>query len=220
MVQAQRFTIDASWQQSKLEVKLQVPDTINLEHLRGNMGEDGKSVYSDGEIPMPEETAAPEAPANEPIIDESVVAALADMGFSQNGCKRACIACGNNQEQAMEWIFSHSCDADFNDPIAAPSAAATKSSLDPEAVMMLTSMGFSEAHVTAALEQCGGNAERGADWLFSHSDDLDGAVAALAPGNNSSSESGAAPTPPARNGPATYRLRGFGKLCTSFDCQL
>jgi ubiquitin carboxyl-terminal hydrolase 5/13 len=33
--------------------------------------------------------------------------------------------------------------------------------------------------VEAALGHTGGNAERAADWLFSHSDDLDGAIAAL-----------------------------------------
>ena len=32
---------------------------------------------------------------------------------------------------------------------------------------------------TAALMSCGGNAERAGDWLFSHMDDLDAAVASV-----------------------------------------
>ena len=32
---------------------------------------------------------------------------------------------------------------------------------------------------TAALQSCGGNAERAGDWLFSHMDDLDSAVASV-----------------------------------------
>jgi ubiquitin carboxyl-terminal hydrolase 5/13 len=221
VIQAQRFTIDASWQQSKLEVKLQVPDTINLERYRGSVGDDGNSVFNlfkEGEVPMPEESEQPSPQAAssgqtaEPSIDESVLAALADMGFSQNGCKRACIACGNDLPQAMEWIFNHSSDDDFNDPPASTSTATTaKSGANPESVMMLSSMGFSEAHATAALEQCGGDMERSADWLFSHADDLDGAIAALATGAPSTT------TPPTdaasvRNGPGVYRLRGFGNV--------
>jgi ubiquitin carboxyl-terminal hydrolase 5/13 len=34
-------------------------------------------------------------------------------------------------------------------------------------------LGFSEAHAKKALKNTGGNAERAADWLFAHADELD-----------------------------------------------
>ena len=39
---------------------------------------------------------------------------------------------------------------------------------------------FTADQVRAALKETGGAADRAADWLFSHMDDLDGAIAALA----------------------------------------
>jgi ubiquitin carboxyl-terminal hydrolase 5/13 len=44
---------------------------------------------------------------------------------------------------------------------------------------MLTSMGFNEEAAAAALTACQGSVERAGDWLFSHMDDLDAAVAAV-----------------------------------------
>ena len=81
---------------------------------------------------------------------------------------------------------------------------------------MLASMGFSEEHVAAALGACGQNSERAADWLFSHADDLAGAVAALSVGEaagggdgggGNGGGSGGASTP--MDGPGIYKLRGF-----------
>ena len=40
-------------------------------------------------------------------------------------------------------------------------------------------MGFGSEAATAALKACSNNVERAADWLFSHMDDLDAAVAAV-----------------------------------------
>lgn len=40
------------------------------------------------------------------------------MGFPENGCKRACLAVGNSgTEAAMEWVFGHMEDADFDAPL-------------------------------------------------------------------------------------------------------
>lgn len=86
----------------------------------------------------------------------------------------------------MNWVLEHMGDADFNDPLPAASpTAATPSggggaggaAADPEALMMLTSLGFTERQAMGALKATGGDAARGADWLFSHTDDLDKAVA-------------------------------------------
>lgn len=63
----------------------------------------------------------------------------------------------------MEWVLSHMEDANFNDPIAEPSQAAPQASAtgaveappaaaDPESVMMLVSMGFTNQQAAAALK--------------------------------------------------------------------
>jgi len=44
---------------------------------------------------------------------------------------------------------------------------------DPESLMMLTSMGFSDKQATRALRKCDGNLERACDWVMSHMDDPD-----------------------------------------------
>jgi ubiquitin carboxyl-terminal hydrolase 5/13 len=68
----------------------------------------------------------------------------------------------------MEWVFAHMEDPDFNDPVvpaAAAAAPAAGAAADPESVMMLTSMGFSDVHAAAALKSCGGNIERAVGLL-------------------------------------------------------
>jgi ubiquitin carboxyl-terminal hydrolase 5/13 len=105
------------------------------------------------------------------VPDVSLVEQLMGMGFSQNGCTRAAIATRNaDAETAMNWIFEHMEDADFNDPPVLPSAggasaaaaagAAAVVSVDPEAMMMLTSMGYTEGQVAAALQATDSNIER------------------------------------------------------------
>lgn len=88
----------------------------------------------------------------------------------------------------MNWVLEHMGDDDFNDPLPAPGAAGASASsssdaaagasagVDAEALMMLTSLGFTERQAEAALKATGGDAARGADWLFSHTDNLDAAV--------------------------------------------
>ena len=96
----------------------------------------------------------------------------------------------------MNWVLEHMGDADFNDPLPAPgasgapgasssaAAAAGEARVDAEALMMLTSLGFTERQAEAALKATGGDAARGADWLFSHTDDLDTAVAEVSLGSS------------------------------------
>lgn len=66
----------------------------------------------------------------------------------------------------MEWVLAHMEDPDFNKPLPEPSAAVggggggedSSPAADPEAVAMLSSMGFTDAQASAALKvrsQCG-----------------------------------------------------------------
>eukprot|EP00478_Filoreta_tenera_P001431 GABV01001455.1.p2 GENE.GABV01001455.1~~GABV01001455.1.p2 ORF type:complete len:180 (-),score=63.48 GABV01001455.1:28-567(-) len=121
---------------------------------------------------MPE--AAPAVKVVEPKVE--IWTGLQPMGFSENACKRAAVAVDNaSVDAAMNWLLQHLEDADINDPLPAPGAPAGGSSggpaINPEHVMLLQAMGFSEAHVKRALKETGGNPDRAADWLFSHPDD-------------------------------------------------
>ena len=59
------------------------------------------------------------------------------------------------------------------------SVAAGAGAVDPESVGMLSAMGFTERQAKATLKSCNGSVERAADWLFTRTDDLDAAVAAV-----------------------------------------
>ena len=54
----------------------------------------------------------------------------------------------------MEWVLAHMEDADFNDPLPAPSGSApvqaAAAAPDPESLAMLESMGFSQKEVCPA----------------------------------------------------------------------
>lgn len=151
--------------------------------------------------------------------DDAVVAQLMSMGFNENGCKRAALATSNNVEAAMEWIFAHMEDADFNDPVLeggrAGEGASTSQGVNQEALTMLCNMGFNESHVRAVLQHTNNDAERAADWLFSHNDDLEGSIRTLqsgGPGVAGAASATAAGTSIDTNlddGTGRYRLRGF-----------
>jgi ubiquitin carboxyl-terminal hydrolase 5/13 len=165
-VQAQRYELGPDWQPIKLEVNLDIPQEIDLNDYKATGPQEGETL-------VPEEDSAPAAAAH-PEISEAAVGQLMDMGFSLNGCKRALMAVGGSDaEAAMNWIFEHNMDPDFNDPLpeSGGAAAAAPAGGDDDAVVMsLTeSLGcFTIEQVRAALKETNGAADRAADWLFSH----------------------------------------------------
>ncbi|KAL4452659.1 hypothetical protein ABPG75_008321 [Micractinium tetrahymenae] len=193
LVQMRRYYAE-NWEAKKMKVLVEAPQQLDLEQLRSPGGP------QPGEELQPEEPAAPAggaapATAAAPQPDETIVAQLVSMGFSENGSKRAALAVGNSSaEAATEWVFAHMEDPDFNSPLPEPGAAPAAGgapAANPEAVSMLTAMGFSERHATAALTACDGNVERAADWLMSRIDDLDSAVeAALAAASGAGAPAG------------------------------
>jgi ubiquitin carboxyl-terminal hydrolase 5/13 len=138
-----------------------------------------------------------------------------DMGFTMNGCKRALVAVGgSNVEAAMNWVFEHNMDPDFNDPLPDGGAAAPASSCGSDVdegvvASLVENLGcFTADQVRAAVKHCDGAADRAADWLFSHMDDLDRAIAALE--RSASASSGpAAPSVPLEDGEGKYTLVGL-----------
>jgi len=213
LVHMQRYEIGADWQPRKIEVNIEVPEEISLQELKGTGPQDGEKLVPEEAEGGGEAAIAPAAPT----IDEGALGQLMDMGFTMNGCKRALTAVGgSNVEAAMNWVFEHSTDPDFNDPLpeggtGTQESTPSDSGVDEGVVMSLVdNLGcFTADQVRAAVKHCAGAADRAADWLFSHMDDLDGAIAAL----ESSATSGASSEPksktPLEDGVGKYSLVGL-----------
>mmetsp|Transcript_45094 Transcript_45094/g.107193 ORF Transcript_45094/g.107193 Transcript_45094/m.107193 type:complete len:838 (-) Transcript_45094:153-2666(-) len=217
LIQVQRYTLNEQWVPTKLDCRVTMPQVLNLEHLRARGLQPGETELPDsgssGSGGGGAANAAPAAAA--PAPDEMMVAQLVSMlGITENAAKRAALAVSSGDiDMAASWYFEHMEDPDVNAPlpeagaaVAGGGAAAGGDAVDPDTLAMLTSMGFSEKHVRAALKACGANAERAADWLFSHADSLDADIAAL-------EGSGAAPGPAGSedysDGTGEYSLVGF-----------
>lgn len=191
-----RYILGDNWRPVKLDALVGVPEVLDLEGLRGVGVLPGEEVLEDG--------GAPPA-SSAPVPDPDIVAALTAMDFSSNAAKRAAIAVSNSgAEAAMEWVFAHMGDADFNDPLpAAAPAAAPAYTADPEAVATCMSMGFDSAAATLALKETGGAVDRAVDWLFSRTPaEIDALLAAPAP------DAAAAPAA-VEDGPGVYDIVGF-----------
>mmetsp|Transcript_34536 Transcript_34536/g.53015 ORF Transcript_34536/g.53015 Transcript_34536/m.53015 type:complete len:534 (+) Transcript_34536:1127-2728(+) len=207
LIQMQRYTLGADWIPKKLNVHLDVAhnDVLDLSSLKSSGPQDGESLVSEEEEG---ESSAQEKQSSSVVIDEAALAQLMSMGFSFNGCKRALTKVGGSDvEAAMNWVFDHSTDPDFNDPMD-EEPASTDSGDDGIVASLVESLGcFTADQVRAALKATGGAADRAADWLFSHMDDLDGAIAALSKETSSSTS-----TPPKvslDDGEGKYSLVGM-----------
>lgn len=168
VVQMRKFTISEDWTPKKLDVSIDVEQILDLSHLRG-------TGLQPGEEEMPALTVA-NAPAAAPVVNEEWLGSLMDMGFPLNSCKRAIIKTKNASiDAAMNWIFEHSQDADFADPIdqTLSSTSAPTDQCKPEDLLMITSMGFTEKQARNALKKNQYNVEMAANWIFSNMDSLD-----------------------------------------------
>mmetsp|Transcript_10448 Transcript_10448/g.16184 ORF Transcript_10448/g.16184 Transcript_10448/m.16184 type:complete len:882 (-) Transcript_10448:46-2691(-) len=213
LVHMQRYEIGDDWQPRKIEVNIDVPEEISLQELKGTGPQEGEKLVPEETEGGGEATSAPAAPT----IDEGALGQLMDMGFTMNGCKRALTAVGgSNVEAAMNWVFEHSTDPDFNDPLpeggaGAQESASSDSGVDEGVVMSLVeNLGcFTVDQVRAAVKHCAGAADRAADWLFSHMDDLDGAIAALESSATASASSEPKSKTPLEDGEGKYSLVGL-----------
>ena len=91
------------------------------------------------------------------------------------------------------YVYAYLCisiyiDEDFNNPLpeatgttgtTTTAAPTTVFQANADGIDMLGAMGFTSDQAVAALTSTANDIERAADWLFSHSDDLDGAVAGV-----------------------------------------
>jgi ubiquitin carboxyl-terminal hydrolase 5/13 len=183
LVHMQRYTIGADWSPQKLEVALEIPQKLDLTAWKFTDATEGEHIL----VEEKKEESINHSVNMHPILDETAVSQIMDMGFSLNASRRALTTVGGSDlEAAMNWIFEHSSDPDLNDPLPQPSnitplEADAGGSIDDNLVMSLAeNLGcFTMDQVRAALKHTHGSFDRAADWLFSHMEDLDTAIASL-----------------------------------------
>ena len=200
MVKLGRYTLGENWVQKKIDARVPVPETLDLSMY----ARDGIHA-TEVEMPNPENNSAQSPPSETtsaatttPVADPDIVAQIMSMGFSENGASRAALATGNSSaDMALNWVFEHMEDRDFNDPPqvnTASNAASVSGTISTELIETLMNYGFTQIQCTAALTATDSNLERAADWLFSHSDVASITEETVAQLNDSRSGGGAAVT--------------------------
>jgi ubiquitin carboxyl-terminal hydrolase 5/13 len=108
-----------------------------------------------------------------------VVNQLLMMGVPELSAKHAAYnTAGAGAEAACEWFYMNIENPDLNNPLPKVKVGGNIGQtqgpvFDPEAIMMLTSMGVSEKQAKRALRKSDQNLERAAEFVFSHMDDPD-----------------------------------------------
>ncbi|XP_008209827.1 ubiquitin carboxyl-terminal hydrolase 5 isoform X2 [Nasonia vitripennis] len=193
LLHLKKFTVKEDWTPIKLDVAVEMPDLLDLNFLRGN------GLQPTEEL-LPESNAAP------PIVyDQVLLGQLADMGFPVEACKRSLYFTENRGlDSATQWLMEHISDADFSDPFVPPGVDAKSDSAafvpNKESLEMVMSMGFTKEQATKALKATNNNLERAADWVFSHSSELD---------TLDMDVDAQPPEPSFRDGSGKYKLVGF-----------
>mmetsp|Transcript_20514 Transcript_20514/g.19747 ORF Transcript_20514/g.19747 Transcript_20514/m.19747 type:complete len:876 (-) Transcript_20514:159-2786(-) len=212
ILQIQRYELGPDWTPKKLDVNLEISEEIDLNEFKSNGPQDGENT-----LPDDEETEKSTNIQPPPQIDEGAIAKLMEIGFSYNGCKRALLEVGGSDvEAAMNWIFEHNTDPDFNDPLpenenATSSSSVKKDNVDEGVLMSLVdNLGcFTVEQVRVALAECNGAPDRAADWLFTNMGNLDAVIADLEKKEKaSSSQSNTSPLD-VEDGDGKYSLVGM-----------
>ncbi|KAL1516576.1 hypothetical protein ABEB36_000474 [Hypothenemus hampei] len=165
LIQLKKFTLKEDWVPIKLDVSIDMPDTLDISLLRGSGLQPGEELLPELEVPPPV-----------PEFDENALAQLQAMGFPLESCKRALFQTDNvGVEAAAAWIMEHISDPDFTDPFVLPGTETVATSFIPnaEALETIVSMGFTPEQARKALKNTDNNLERAMDWIFSHSEDMD-----------------------------------------------
>jgi ubiquitin carboxyl-terminal hydrolase 5/13 len=215
-----RFTFE-NWVPQKLSVQISglsngegaAPPVIDLGVLQSRERDASELVVDDSS------SGGASAKSEGEHADPAIVAALEGMGFPRVQCERAAFESKNvGTEEAMNYLFAHMEDGTLDVKLfrsviilifmyfilqvplkkaVAPKAA----SFAPELIEQLCAMGFGPGQAKKALRECGGNVERGVDWLFSHPEvQEDDEAVAVAPSNAHQTEP---------RGPKLYQLWGF-----------
>uniref|UniRef100_A0A8C4U9E8 Ubiquitin carboxyl-terminal hydrolase n=1 Tax=Falco tinnunculus TaxID=100819 RepID=A0A8C4U9E8_FALTI len=186
VVQIKKFTFGLDWIPKKLDVSIDMPDFLDINHLRARGLQPGEEELPDIGPPV----IIPNDPKDHMTnhfmesldIDESSVMQLAEMGFPLEACRKAVYYTGNlSAEVAFNWIIAHMEEPDFAEPLVISAFGEVASSgaavfgavgLDnqppEEMVAIIISMGFQRNLAIRALKATNNNLERALEWIFSH----------------------------------------------------
>nr|XP_020654720.1 ubiquitin carboxyl-terminal hydrolase 13 isoform X2 [Pogona vitticeps] len=186
VVQIKKFTFGLDWIPKKLDVSIDMPDLLDISHLRATGLQPGEEELPDISPPIIIPGDPKDGMMNHftepPDIDESSVMQLAEMGFPLEACRKAVYYTGNmGAEVAFNWIIAHMEEPDFAEPLAIPGYAGAAlpgpggtgfSGLEnqppEEMVSIIVSMGFQRNVALQALRATNNNLEHALDWIFSH----------------------------------------------------
>uniref|UniRef100_A0A8C5B510 Ubiquitin carboxyl-terminal hydrolase n=1 Tax=Gadus morhua TaxID=8049 RepID=A0A8C5B510_GADMO len=247
VIQIKKFTFGLDWVPKKLDVSIDVPDTLDLGDLRATGQQPGEELLPET-APPPLMTPDVEVKGilgsygNEeddslyspllcqsvsPVLDDSTVSQLCEMGFPLEACRKAVYYTGNTGiDAAMNWVMGH-----MDDPggpgASAPGTTPTES-LSEEHLATIVSMGFSRDQASKALRATSNVLDRAVDWIFSHLDDLESME--VSEGGRSAAESEGSREPPpgprVRDGPGKYELFAFishmgtSTMCGHYVCHI
>ncbi|XP_020504757.1 ubiquitin carboxyl-terminal hydrolase 5 isoform X1 [Labrus bergylta] len=250
VIQIKKFTFGLDWVPKKLDVSIDVPDTLDLSALRATGQQPGEELLPEV-APPPlmtpdvevkgilgfhgnEEDDSLYSPLLSPVLDDSTVSQLCEMGFPLEACRKAVYYTGNTGiDAAMNWIMSHMDDPDFSAPLVLPGCSSgpgttPTESLSEEHLATIVSMGFSRDQATKALRATSNVLDRAVDWIFSHLDDLESMD--VSEGGRSAAESEGGRDPPpgprVRDGQGKYELFAFvshmgtSTMCGHYVCHI
>eukprot|EP00252_Welwitschia_mirabilis_P020737 TRINITY_DN5140_c0_g2_i1.p1 TRINITY_DN5140_c0_g2~~TRINITY_DN5140_c0_g2_i1.p1 ORF type:complete len:813 (-),score=191.31 TRINITY_DN5140_c0_g2_i1:262-2700(-) len=151
-----KFVLDVGWVPKKLDVLIDVPDIIDISHMRSKGLQPGEEL-------LPENGQA------FPTADEAIVSQLAAMGFPPLHCQKAAINTSNSGvEDAMNWLLNHMEDPDIDMPLSSEGQHTKPTQpVDEGLVNTLVGFGFKENVARKALRVSGGDVERATEWIFS-----------------------------------------------------
>ncbi|XP_074752019.1 ubiquitin carboxyl-terminal hydrolase 5 isoform X6 [Athene noctua] len=231
VIQIKKFTFGLDWVPKKLDVSIEMPEELDISALQGTGLQDGEEEMPDIAPPL----VTPDEP-KAPMLDESVIIQLVEMGFPMDACRKAVYYTGNSGvEAAMNWVMSHMDDPDFANPLVLPGSSGPGSTIacpDPpseDSVATIVSMGFSRDQAMKALRATNNSLERAVDWIFSHIDDLDAEAAMDISEGRSAAESISESVPvgpKVRDGPGKYQLFAFishmgtSTMCGHYVCHI
>uniref|UniRef100_A0A8B9TNV7 Ubiquitin carboxyl-terminal hydrolase n=1 Tax=Anas platyrhynchos TaxID=8839 RepID=A0A8B9TNV7_ANAPL len=224
VVQIKKFTFGLDWIPKKLDVSVDMPDFLDINHLRATGLQPGEEELPDIAPPIiiPDDPKALD-------IDESSVMQLAEMGFPLEACRKAVYYTGNlGAEVAFNWIIAHMEEPDFAEPLVVPAFVGATSSgatglgavgLDnqppEEMVAIIISMGFQRNLAIQALKATNNNLERALEWIFSRpelEEESEPALDVMDLENHANAnilaETGSE-GPRIKDGPGRYELFGF-----------
>ncbi|XP_020109181.1 ubiquitin carboxyl-terminal hydrolase 14 isoform X2 [Ananas comosus] len=100
-----KFVMEEGWVPKKLDVYIDVPDIIDISHMRSKGLQPGEELLPETDIddPISNDSRASEAV----VVDEASVETLISFGFQEDLARKALKASGGNIEKATDWIFSH-----------------------------------------------------------------------------------------------------------------